>query len=109
MEELVSARFFFFSLASGAGIVFRAVLAFFYSPSCCMIFLLQKALQEYFFLKYSIAAHPAPFLPQRSNGPLLYLFIKQEIKLVWPNALILRFAQKRCSCPVVLKRKFLKE
>ena len=57
-----------------------------------MIFLLQKALQEYFFLKYSITAHPAPLLPQRLNGPLLYLFIKQEIKLVWPNALILRFA-----------------
>ena len=110
MEELVSARLFF-SFASGAGIVFGAVLAFFHSPSCCMIFFIVKALQEFFFLKSYIPAHPALLLSQaqRSNGPLLYLFIKQEIKLVWPYALFLRFAQKSCSCPVVLKRKFLKE
>ena len=76
-----------------------------------MIFFIVKALQEFFFLKSSIPAHPALLLSQaqRSNGPLLYLFVKQEIKSVWSNALFLRFAQKSCSCPVVLKRKFLKE
>ena len=49
MEELVSARIFFFSLASGVSNFFRAVHAFFYSHSCCKIFLTVKALQEIFF------------------------------------------------------------
>ena len=49
VEELVSARIFF-SLASGAGNFLRAVHAFFYSHSCCVIFVLTvKALQEFFF------------------------------------------------------------
>ena len=69
-----------------------------------------KGFAGIFFLKSSIPAHPTLLLSQaqRSNGPLLYLFTKQEIKLVWPNALFLRFAKKSCSCPVVLKRNFLK-
>ena len=42
MEELVSA-IIFFSLASGAGNFVRAVYSFFFSHSCCMIFLTVKA------------------------------------------------------------------
>ena len=62
MEELVSARLFF-SFASGAGIVFGAVLAFFHSPSCCIIFFIVKALQEFFFLKsYIPRTPPSSFL-----------------------------------------------
>ena len=36
-------KIFLFSLASGAGNFFRAVHAFFYYHSCCMIFLTVKA------------------------------------------------------------------
>ena len=52
MEELVSARIFF-SLASDAGNFFRAVYAFFFSHSCCMIFFDCKGFAGFFLLKSS--------------------------------------------------------
>ena len=77
-----------------------------------MIFLTVKAFQELSQIS------PPPLPPQRSNGPPVTSsffrcetffgsstagFIKQKIKLMWPNALFLRFVQKSCSCPVVFE------
>ena len=52
MEELVSARIFF-SLASGAGTIFRAVYAFFLAIHVAWGFFLLQRLCRKFFLKSS--------------------------------------------------------
>ena len=75
MEELVSARIFF-SLASGAGTIFRAVYAFFLAIHVAWVFFFTaKALQEIF----SQIFHSSP---QRSNGPPLRRTYKTFIKRV---------------------------
>ena len=68
MEELVSARIFFFSLASGAGNFFRSVFAFL-SHSCCIIFFYCKGFAGNFFLKSSTPP-PPPHLKYQMVHPL---------------------------------------
>ena len=86
MGELVSARFFSHWQVVQA-LFLDLCMHFFYSPSCCIIFLTVKALQELF----SQIFHPSSLLKDQMVHPLLQVsfivsctagFIKQEIKLM---------------------------
>ena len=88
MEELVSAITFFLT-GKWCRQFFRAAHAFFYSHSCCMIFLTVEALHEFFFSNLPLPLPPPPPKIKRSTPKKLIfpseitrklLFIQEILK-----------------------------